>query len=199
MKTTNSLVKRISALAVIAIFGMSSLFAQKSGVYKTYSDYQAGKLTYGIDCAKETHKIKLNDFWGKDFITVVHEGKSYDLKKADIWGFELCNDKIVRFQGKEDYQLADKSVLWIYSKQSVVSAGAKTGGTKKVTTYYFSKGGAGEIKPLTLLNIKAAYPDNHMLHDAIDSKFDSDASLGVYDEFHKHYKINHFLEAQGIK
>jgi len=49
MKTTKNLVKRISALAVIAIFGMSSLFAQKSGVYKTYSDYQAGKLTYGID------------------------------------------------------------------------------------------------------------------------------------------------------
>jgi hypothetical protein len=62
MKTTKNLVKRISALAVIAIFGMSSLFAQKSGVYKTYSDYQSGKLTYGIDCAKETHKIKLNDF-----------------------------------------------------------------------------------------------------------------------------------------
>ncbi len=64
-------------------------------------------------------------FGGKDFITVIHEGKSYDLKKADIWGFELCDTKIVRFQGKEDYQLADKGLLWIYSKQTVVSASAK--------------------------------------------------------------------------
>ncbi|MHB9142257.1 MAG: hypothetical protein ACYC25_10310 [Paludibacter sp.] len=199
MKTTKNLVKRVSALAVIAIFGMSSLFAQKSGVFKSYVDYKINKMIYSIDCAKEKHEIKLNDFWGKDFITVVHEGKSYNLKKADIWGFELCDAKIVRFQGKEDYELADKSVLWIYSKQTVVSAGVKTGGSKKVTTYYFSKGGDGEIKALTLLNIKAAYPDNHMLHDAIDGKFDSDASLGVYDEFHKHYKINHFLEMQKVK
>lgn len=199
MKTTKNLAKKISALAVIAIFGMSSLLAQKSGVYKTYSDYQTGKLTYGIDCAKETHKIKLNDFWGKDFITVVHEGKSYDLKKAEIWGFELCDNSIVRFQGKQDFKVSDKGTLWIYAKETVVATAGKNSHSKAVTKYYFSKGGDGEIKELTLLNVKGAYPDNHMLHDAIDDQFQSDASLGVYDEFHKHYKINHFLEAQGIK
>ncbi len=64
--------------------------------------------------------IKFNDFLGKDFITVVHEGKPYYLKKAEIWGFQLCDEKIVRFQGKEDYSVGDKSILWIYSKQSIV-------------------------------------------------------------------------------
>jgi len=199
MKTINNIVKRISALAVVAILGMSSLFAQKSGVYTSYADYKSGKMEYGIDCAKEKHQIKLNDFWGKDYITVVHEGKPYNLKKAEIWGFELCDKSIVRFQGKEDFKVSDKGALWIYSKQSVSANSGKTGGSKTVTKYYFSKGGDGEIKELTLLNVKGAYPDNHMLHDAIDGQFQSDASLGVYDEFHKHYKINHFLEAQGIK
>jgi hypothetical protein len=191
--------KNFAVLAGVAILSSGSLFAQKSGVFKTYADYTTGKMEYGIDCAKESHKIKLNDFWGKDYITVVHEGKPYDLKKAETWGFQLCDETVVRFQGKEDYSVGDKGILWIYSKQSDVPGSPKTGGSKTITTYYFSKGGDGAIIELTLLNIKGAFPDNHMLHDAIDGQFKTDASLGEFDQFHKHYKINHFIESQGIK
>ena len=199
MKTINGLLKGFAAIASVALISTSSLFAQKSGVYKTYADYQAGKMEYGIDCAKETHKIKLNDFFGKDFITVVHEGKSYDLKKAETWGYQLCDEKTVRFQGKEYYPLSDKGILWIYAKTSTVPASTKNSTAKSVTTYSFSKGGDGEIKELTLLNLKGTFPDNHMLHDAIDKQFASDAALGEFDQFHKKYKINHFLESQEIK
>lgn len=197
MKTIENLIKRITVLAGIAILGTSSLFAQKSGVFKTYSDYQSGKMEYGINCATEKHKIKLNDFLGKDYITVVHDGKPYELKKAETWGYQLCDEKIVRFQAKEHYPLQDKSILWIYTKETMQTS--SHAGGKKITTYYFSKGGDGEIKELTLLSLKAAFPDNHMLHDAIDKQFTSDASLGEYDQFHKHYKINHFLESQKVK
>lgn len=198
MKTMRVIVKGFAIVAglVLTVFSAS---AQKSGVFKTYADYLSGKMEYGIDCATASHKIKLNNFWGKDFITVIHDGKSYDLKKSEIWGFQLCDETIVRFQGKEDYSVGDKGILWIYSKQSTVSFGnAKTGGSKIVTTYYFSKGGDGEIKELTLLNLKAAFPENHKLHDAIDAQFKSDASLGEFDQFHKKYKINHFLESEGV-
>jgi hypothetical protein len=193
------LVKIAALLVGLAIISTGSLFAQKSGVFKSFADFTSGKMEYGIDCATEKHKIKLNDFLGKDYITVVHEGKPYNLKKAEIWGFQLCDEKIVRFQGKEDYSVEDKSILWISNKQSTVAGNAKTASSKTVTTFFFSKGGDGEIKELTLLNLKAAFPDNHMLHDAIDGQFKTDASLGEYDQFHKHYKINHFLEAQGVK
>ncbi len=186
-------------MAGIALISAGSLFAQKSGVFKTFADYTSGKMEYGIDCATEKHKIKLNDFLSKDYITVVHEGKPYDLKKAEIWGFQLCDGKIVRFQGKDDFSVSDKSILWIYSKQSTVSGNPKTGGSKNITTFYFSKKGDSEIRELTLLNVKAVFPDNHMLHDAIDGQFKTDASLSKYDEFHKHFEINHFLEGQGIK
>lgn len=193
------LVKIAAMIAGIAIVSTSSLFAQKSGVFKTFANYTSGKMEYGIDCATEKHKIRLNDFLGQNFITVVHEGKPYDLKKDEIWGFQLCDEKIVRFQGKEDYSVGDKGILWVYSKQSTVPINPKTAGSKTVTIFYFSKGGGSEIKELTLLNLKATFPDNHMLHDAIDGQFKTDASLGEYDQFHKHYKINHFLEAQGVK
>ena len=175
-----------------------SSFAQKSGVFKSYTDYTTGKMEYGIDCANEKHKIKLNNFLGKDFITVVHEGKSYDLKKAETWGFQLCDGKIVRFQGKEHYTQADKGALWIYTRQTVKETSHREG-IKTITSHYFSRDGGSEILELTLLNIKAAFPENHKLHDAIDSQFKTDGALGEYDKFHKHYKINHFLESQGIK
>jgi len=193
MKT---IVKKISVWAGLIIISAGSLFAQKSGVFKTFADFSSGKMEYGIDCATEKHKIKLNDFLGKDFITVVHDGKPYNLKKAETWGYQLCDQKVIRFQGNDHFPLEDKGVLWIYSKETLTKV--NRGGTKTTTNYYFSKGGSGDIKELSLLNLKSAFPENHKLHDAIDVQFKSDASLGEYDKFHKHYKINHFLESQGM-
>ena len=192
------LVKIATLIAGIAIISASSLLAQKSGVFKTFADFTSGKMEYSIDCATEKHKIRLNEFLGKDFITVVHEGKPYNLKKAEIWGHQLCDDKIVRFQENEHYPVTDRGVLWIYTKQTVKGGGYR-GGTKTITTYYFSKGGNNGILELTPLNLKASFPDNHMLHDAIDEHFKSTASLSEYDKFHKHYKINHFLETLNVK
>jgi hypothetical protein len=199
MKTTKKSTKFFYVLAVATLISSVSLQGQKSGVFRTYSDYTTGKMEYGIDCATEKHKIILNDFLSKDFIKVVHEGKRYNLKKNEIWGFQMCDDKVTRFQGKEHFLLQDKGILWIYIQQKVQSGSPKAGGSKTITAYYFSKDGNSEVKELTLLNIKAVFPNNHVLHDAIDVQFKSDASLNEYDEFHKHFKINHFLESQGIK
>ncbi len=189
---------RIVTLACVALISSSFLYAQKSGVFKTYADYKDGKMEYGINCATESHKIKLNDFWGNDYITVIHDGKPYNLKKAEIWGYQLCDEKVVRFQGKEDFSLADKGVLWIYSKQVTLPGYGRSSG-KLVTTYSFSKGGDGEIRELTLVNLEVAFPDNHKLHDALNAQFKSDQSLSEFDEFHKQYKINHFLNIQGVE
>jgi hypothetical protein len=194
-----NLVRKVVMMAGIAIISAGSLFAQKSGVFKTFADFSSGKMEYGIDCATEKHKIRLNEFLGKDFITVVHEGKPYNLKKNEIWGYQLCDDKIVRFQDNEHYTLDSKGLLWIYKKQSFKGGSPKGVGAKTVTVYYFSKGGNNGILELTPLNLKASFPDNHMLHDAIDEHFRSTTSLNEYDKFHKQYKINHFLESQGIK
>ncbi len=193
------IITKIALMAGLAIIGTSSLFAQKSGVFKSFADYKTGKMEYGINCATEMHKIKLNDFWDKDYITVIHEGKSYDLKKAEIWGFQLCDEKTVRFQGKEDFQLSEKASLWIYTRQTLQAGNPKNAASKYITSYYFSKDGDGKILELTPNNVKAAFPDNHKLHDAIEMQFPTSASITEFDEYHKKFKINHFLEAQGIK
>ena len=198
MKTIRTSLKNAILLTALAILSSNLVFAQKSGVFKTYADYQSGKMEYGINCATESHKIKLNDFLGKDYITVIHDGKPYELKKAETWGYQLCDEKLVRFQEKEHYPLLEKGVLWIYTKESTVSS-SHAGATKYVTKYYFSKGGNGSILELTLNNVKGAFPENHKLHDAISEQFKTDASLGEQDTYHKMTNINHFLEMQGLK
>jgi hypothetical protein len=199
MKTIKKLIKVYIGLTFIGLISSVSLNAQKSGVFRTYSDYTTGKMEYGIDCATEKHIIKLNDFLNLSYIKVIHQGKPYKLKKADIWGYQLCDNKVIRFHGKEHFLVQDIGKLWIYSRQTLQSSTPKNNNSKFVTSFYFSQGGNTEIKELTLTNLKIFFRDNHLLNDAIDLQFKSDASLNEYDQINKYYKINHFLESQGIK
>lgn len=59
--------------------------------------------------------------------------------------------------------------------------------------YYFVTGNNTVLQPLTKDNLKAAYPNNHKFHDALDATFKDDKGLYEYDSFHKMYKINHLL------
>ena len=43
---------------------------------KQPSDFTAKKLSLAINCKTGSHKIKINDIFSQDHITVVHDGKS---------------------------------------------------------------------------------------------------------------------------
>ena len=167
--------------------------AQKdsSGIYKTANDFIAGKLSLAINCATEKHKIKLNDFFGKDHITVAHEGKPYDFKKSDVFGFRLCNGETYRFSGNKDYLVLNPKEMILLYKVEVPQPKAAS---PKKYNYYFSKDANSPIQDLTKENVKAAFPDNHKFHDALDENFKTDTDLASYDTFHKMYKVNHILE-----
>lgn len=162
----------------------------KSGIYLNLVDYQKQKLTYEINCNNEKHKIKLNEFFNKPYITVVHDGKKYTHQKKDIYGFRDCNNKVYRFFGNDEYQLEESSGIVIYSKTRNET---QNKGFTVVKDYYFSSSPGGEIGRLTIGNIKRAFPDNHKFHDMLDVNFkNGDASL--YDDFHKMFKVNHLLQ-----
>jgi hypothetical protein len=185
------------AIAFAFILSGLTVNAQKSGVYKSFADYANGKLEVSIDCATEKGKIRPNDFFCKDYLTVIKEGKKYDLRKEEIFGYQLCDGKFFRFLNKTHMPLEEKGIIWIYSKDLFETVSPK-GGTKRVKQYYFSRGGDGEIKYLSLENLKAAFLENDKLIDAIDTQFTSDLSLKSFDTSHKTFKINHFLEDQGL-
>jgi hypothetical protein len=94
-----------------------------------------------------------------------------------------------RTVGGERYEILDANVLHIYSTTVLVRKGAAD------KAYFFSVGPTGDILPLTIVNLKRAFPNNHKFHDSLDMMFRSDSSLSKYDDFHKMFKVNRLLIA----
>lgn len=181
------------ALILIALFSSVGSFAQvdSSGIYLSASDFKAGKLTYAINCKTEKHKIKLNEFPGKSFITVIHKKKSYKLMKADLFGYRDCDGIVYRIVGNDhDYAIVNpKENILLYVLQT---PGSK--GTPAQTYYFFSISAEGEVFDLSLFNLKKAVPDNHKFHDLLDAEFGNGGDLARYDSFHKVYKVNRIYQ-----
>jgi hypothetical protein len=94
-----------------------------------------------------------------------------------------------RTVGNQRYEILDANLLHIYSMNVLVRKGAAE------KRYFFSVGPTGDILPLTITNLKKAFPDNHKFHDSLDMMFRSDSSLNKYDDFHKMFKVNRLLIA----
>jgi len=91
--------------------------------------------------------------------------------------------------GNDRYLILESKALYIYALDTVVRKGA----TEK--TYFFSVGPSGDIAPLTIVNLKKAFPNNHAFHDLLDMTFKHDSDLTWYDDFHKMFKVNRLLAA----
>jgi hypothetical protein len=94
-----------------------------------------------------------------------------------------------RTVANHEYQILDAKDLYIYSTNVLVRKGT----TDKA--YFFSVGPDGEVIPLSIVNLKKAFPDNHRFHDALDMVFRNDSQLTRYDDFHKMFKVNRLLIA----
>ena len=100
-----------------------------------------------------------------------------------------ADERNYRYVGNERYQVLEAKDLYIYSTDVVVRKGASE------KAYFFSVGPAGEIFPLTIVNLKKAFPDNHRFHDSLDMTFKDNSQLTKYDDFHKMFKVNRLLIA----
>jgi len=94
-----------------------------------------------------------------------------------------------RVVDKHNYAIVEKGPLYIYTLDKLVRKGAIE------KTYFFSVGENGDIKPLTILNVKNAFPENHRFHDLLDMSFSNDWGLTTYDKFHNMFKVNRLLIA----
>jgi hypothetical protein len=161
-----------------------------SGIYLTADDFANGKITSeGFDNSA-SHKIELHDsIFGKPYIHVTHGTDKQEYPKNEIYGFRLGDGRSFRFVGNGEYEIREAGALYIYRTERLVRKGATE------PAYYFSVDAAGDVLPLTLLNLKNAFPENHRFHDALDETFRSDSDLTWFDDFHKMYKVNRVLVA----
>lgn len=183
MKTLN-----LITLLMILIGPTVSLFAQQdsSGVYLSPADFKKGKLAYAINCSAEKHKIKLNEFFDRTYITVIHDQKSENLEKNKIFGFRDCNDMSYRFVEDNHYTILNpREEILLY--KHVIQASKNQ---EEAVHYYFSKSPDSEAQKLNLTNLKNAFPNNHKFHDMLDVEFRGIIDLAQYDSYHKMYKVN---------
>jgi hypothetical protein len=137
------------------IFYLATLLAsaQSSGVYLGANDFASGKLSYEINCSTEKHKIKLNEFLNKDFITVVHDKKPHNLNKKDIFGYKDFNGMTYRFVGNSHYVILNPAEKILLYKHTIVASKNQ----KDAIHYFFSLPGNDKIQSLTLTNLKKAF------------------------------------------
>jgi hypothetical protein len=100
-----------------------------------------------------------------------------------------ADQRSFRVVGNQQYQILEAKGLFIYSADVLVRKGT----TDKA--YFFSVGPNAEVLPLTIVNLKKAFPDNHRFHDNLDLMFRDDSQLTKYDNFHKMFKVNRLLNA----
>ena len=95
----------------------------------------------------------------------------------------------IRTIGEDRYQIVETNTVTIYTLNVHVRKGALE------KNYFFSVGPDANVQPLTILNLKKAFPENHKFHDLLDMSFKHDSDLTAYDDFHNMFKVNRLLAA----
>lgn len=190
MKKSKYLVLLTSGLLTV-----SMVMAQKdsSGIYKTASDFKQRKLSYAINYKLEKHKIKDNLLFNSAELKVKHGDETYTLPKSETYGYRSTRGEDFRFVDNKEYKILNPGeplLIYVYRH----SSHSPKENSKYLPMYYFSTDAYSAPKSLTKANLKAAFPDNHKFHDAMDAQFKSDQELREYDRFHKMYKLNWIIK-----
>lgn len=181
--------KKLFVLIILVPVLSSVVKAQhdSSGIYKTADDFAANKLSFTINCKTEKHKIYLNDFFNKPYITVKHNGSTYKIFRKDIYGYHFCNGETYRIANRYDIQVLNPDEYIIIYRRNITHP--PTGKTN-VTNYYFSKGPYSTVQQLTFKNLKKAFSENQKFYQQLDSMFKYNTELAAYDNQQKMYVIN---------
>ena len=98
---------------------------------------------------------------------------------------------------KSTYRIVDTAGFYLYYRYIQFDK-IPGKGLIKMDEYYFSKDSDSNIQPLTIENLKRAYPENNRFHYDIDAHFRSDRELMAYDPYSKSYKLK-YLYMQSLK
>lgn len=188
---------RLVLIATISVGGAVVAQARgASGIYLTAEDYTNRRLTSENNCDVAGHRVELHDLLGKPFIHVTHDGETRRYEKRDVYGFRSCEGKDYRFVGNDEYEILESRVVSIYERelptQSPKDAARRL---PRGYRYFFSVAAGGDVMPLTIDNLKRAFPNNHAFHDALDVTFRNNDELMRFDTFHQMFKVNRLLVA----
>lgn len=135
-------------------------------------------------------KINLNELFNKPYITIKLNDTIIKLCKDSVFGLLDCTNTIYRLYLKDRFTLINTGEhVLIYSQTTFVQ-----NKSFPETNYFFSVSANSAILPLTIWNLKKAFPGDDSFHDLIDAYFKYDSELINYDYFHKEFKINYLFD-----
>jgi hypothetical protein len=162
----------------------------RSGVYLTGQDFLQGKMALESDPAVEAHKIKLNEFFNKPYITVLHHGETHRYLKNEIFGVRDGSGTDYRLVGGLDYEVLSKGPILLYQTPQNIQAK----GQPLPSPYFFSTGPDAPVQRLSLAGLQNAYASNHAFLSALDMSFPNGTSLAAYDVHNAQYRLNYLYQ-----
>lgn len=114
-------------------------------------------------------------------------GACASLSTQQSTGNDFVSERVV---DGEHYRVVRADPLYLYEHDR-----AQLGGKRfsTVTDRFFSTTADAPLRPLTLVALKSAYPDNHRFHDILTVAFANDAELMRWDGFHHEYLVARLL------
>lgn len=183
--------KKVLCLA----FACTTLFAYSQsgikGIYLTGEDYSKNNLSFAAAKGAEKHKIRLNDFFAKSYITVLHRDTAYTFFKSEIFGYQTYGGQTIRFLHKKELVLLNAGEPLLIYKHVVSKPPI---GRTNVTNYYFSKDALSPALLLTFTNLKKVFPTADKFHEKLASLFRYNTDLASYDEAHKQYRLSEIFQ-----
>lgn len=110
--------------------------------------------------------------------------------KDSIFGYRNGKGEDFRFYAGEEYRIVETATLVIYAGTEPAYT-AK--GYRSAPVYFFSRTLDSEIMPLSVINVKRAYPEHLRLHHYLDIFFYNTAA-DTYDETHHIFCMNYLLQ-----
>ncbi len=160
--------------------------SDSSGVYLTSADFIKRKLTYPSACNTNKNPIKLRSLFSNQKIRVTQNGQRDKFMKSQLFGYSACNKKSFRFYHSEEYRIISTLKIYLYHTESESGTGKSAYSEEQ---FFFSVSLDSAILPLSVYNLKEAYPTNIKFHTLLDAAFGGDAELSTFDKYLKKYKL----------
>lgn len=98
-----------------------------------------------------------------------------------LWGYVSGKGRTVRFYRGQEYQLAHADSLCVYSSTTVLVDGERVSPALNAPRYFFSRGLAGFLFPLTMRYLREAYAAGNPAFVAALAKLRFDQGLADFD------------------
>lgn len=177
------------ALLAGAPAGRAQTLTSSADLYRSAEDFRLHRLSWETPARQAAFRVRLHEWPNRSYITVVHGAHKDTLAKAAVYGYRDHDSRVYRLTGNQRFPVLNSTEEVLLYKVEQPTVGKNPGYVR----LYFSASAAAPLQPLTLLNVKRAFPSNYRLHELLDAQFPAGSDLTAWDELHGMTKLNWLL------